>query len=104
MATQVPPPPLPQLATPGAVQPPNVQAAGTASASNGHGFTQSQLNVLRNQILAFKRFTVSVAALPTYTKLCIVQLKAFLSRRAGLYTLLHPLSKCCLVVLCCSAA
>ena len=63
MAKQVPALPLPQLATPGAVHPPDVQAAGTASASSGHGFTQSQLNVLRNQVLAFRRFKVSIAAL-----------------------------------------
>lgn len=33
-------------------------AAGTSAASSGRGFTHNQLNVLRNQILAFRRIKV----------------------------------------------
>jgi len=34
-------------------------AAGTPGASDGRGFTQNQLDVLRNQIVAFRRIKVS---------------------------------------------
>lgn len=47
-----------QTAPPAAAQ--HAQAAGMpAAASTGRGFTHNQLNVLRNQILAFRRIKVS---------------------------------------------
>lgn len=50
--------PNPHLTAPMPGQPPAVPAAASAAPS-GRGFTQSQLNVLRNQILAFRRIKVS---------------------------------------------
>lgn len=78
-ATRLPAQPPPQqrmtslqLAAPVAGQPPNMQvAAGANSVSSGRGFTQSQLNVLRNQILAFRRIKVSIAASPTSWIYCL---------------------------------
>ena len=52
-----------QMPAPGVARLPVVQAgAGQRLASSARGFTQSQLNVLRNQILAFRRIKVSLHA------------------------------------------
>ncbi|KAL3163170.1 hypothetical protein ABBQ32_009578 [Trebouxia sp. C0010 RCD-2024] len=55
--------PNPHLTAPMPGQPPAVPAAASAAPS-GRGFTQSQLNVLRNQILAFRRIKRGDKILP----------------------------------------
>ena len=64
----------PQLTAPAAGQSSSMQAvAGTPTALNRRGFTQSQLNVLRNQILAFRRIKVSICTL--FMDLCLTSCK-----------------------------
>lgn len=79
-STRLPVQPYPQQRTgnstnvsaPGVNQPPSAQVVSPVS--SGRGFTPSQLNVLRNQILAFRRIKVSITISCAHVSLALANI------------------------------